>query len=78
MILFFVCINPLQKGDLPCPTVLLHPPTDVLRTQELDVKIRLNISNRAASIAVPQEIILIDGVSKNLIAAIESKINIRF
>ncbi len=34
-------------------------------SRELEVKIRLHISNRASSIATPQEIIIVDGVPKN-------------
>ena len=34
-------------------------------SKELEVKIRLHISNRASSIATPQEIIIVDGVPKN-------------
>jgi acetyl-CoA synthetase len=34
-------------------------------TKELEVKIRLHVSNRASSIATPQEIFIVDGVPKN-------------
>jgi len=34
-------------------------------TKELEVKVRLHVSNRASSIATPQEIIIVDGVPKN-------------
>lgn len=34
-------------------------------TRELEVKIRLHVSNRASSIATPQEIIIVDSVPKN-------------
>lgn len=34
-------------------------------SKELEVKIRLHVSNRASSIATPQEIIVVDGVPKN-------------
>jgi acetyl-CoA synthetase len=34
-------------------------------SRELEVKIRLHISNRASSIATPQEIIPVDGIPKN-------------
>ena len=34
-------------------------------TSELEVKIRLHVSNRASSIATPQEIIVVDSVPKN-------------
>ena len=32
---------------------------------DLELKIRLHVSNRVSSIATPQEIILIDSISKN-------------
>lgn len=34
-------------------------------SRELEVKIRLHVSNRASSIATPQEIIIVDGIPKN-------------
>lgn len=34
-------------------------------SKELEVKIRLHVSNRASSIATPQDIIVVDGVPKN-------------
>ena len=34
-------------------------------SRELEVKVRLHVSNRASSIATPQEIIIVDGVPKN-------------
>lgn len=34
-------------------------------TKELEVKIRLSISNRGSSIATPQEIIIVDSIPKN-------------
>jgi acetyl-CoA synthetase len=34
-------------------------------SKELEVKIRLHVSNRASSIATPQEIIIVDSVTKN-------------
>ena len=34
-------------------------------SRELEVKIRLHVSNRASSIATPQEIIVVDGIPKN-------------
>jgi acetyl-CoA synthetase len=34
-------------------------------SRELELKIRLHVSNRASSIATPQEIIIVDGIPKN-------------
>ena len=43
--------------------VCLHK--DCIWSKELEVKIRLHISNKASSIATPQEIIIVDSVPKN-------------
>jgi acetyl-CoA synthetase len=34
-------------------------------SRELEVKVRLHVSNRASSIATPQEIIIVESVPKN-------------
>jgi len=43
--------------------VTLHK--QLIWSKELEVKIRLHVSNRASSIATPQEIIIVDSVPKN-------------
>jgi acetyl-CoA synthetase len=43
--------------------VALHP--QYAWSEELELKVRLHVSNKASSIATPQEIIVLDGIPKN-------------
>jgi acetyl-CoA synthetase len=62
-----------ESGVIGAPDELLyekvvafvHLHKQYMWSKELEVKIRLHVSNRASSIATPQEIIIVDSVPKN-------------